>query len=99
MFQGLTGEDLTAFLDTDEFAVTAVWLTFTIIGILDREFYAAEGPESGVALRQPRFTMREADIPAAGAKNDTITISGKAFKVSGIERDGTGLATLTLRNA
>jgi hypothetical protein len=99
MFQGLTGEDLTVFFSTAEFAVSATWRSTTIIGILDREFYPANAIEGGVELRQPRFMMRESDIPAAGVHLDTVVISGKSYKISGIERDGTGLVVLTLRNA
>lgn len=98
MFQGLTGENLLAFLNTGEFAVSATWRSTTIVGILDRPFYEAVGIETGVEVRAPVFIMREEDIPALGKHTDTITISAKNYTVTGIERDGTGLAIIKLRN-
>lgn len=95
-------EDLSAFLDTGDFAVLA---TFTraggqvipdVPGIFDEAVMNAEAGEYDVAAGMPRFTCAHA--PVAGLKkNDAAVIGGVAYLLDhDPHADGTGMAVLAL---
>jgi len=88
-------EDLTAFFSTDDFGTSAVYsgTGSTINGIFDAAY--AEALDGMVQGSQPAFVTRTADVPSA-THGQTITISGTAYKIVGVEPDGTGLTLLRL---
>lgn len=92
--------DRAVFVNPDEFGVTATYGlagggSSTIDGIFDDGYRQAfDGP--GIASDQPRFIVRQADLPAGYGKGDSVTIDGTEFEVAVIERDGTGMVVLAL---
>ena len=97
----MCAEDLAPFFSTADFAVEAsafnahgVLLTFGAI------FDAATAPQLGglVADASPRAMCQTASV-ADVAWADGITIDGMAYTVANIAHDGTGVTTLTLREA
>lgn len=87
-------EDLTAFLDTADFATAAVFsrTAATVNVIFDDEYKDPLGIESS----GPRAIGRVADF-AGVVHNDTLTINSIAYLIIGTEPDGTGMLTLKLR--
>ena len=94
-------EDLAPFFSTDGFAVTASarnalgqLVTFGAI------FHGATEPHLAgiVSDPSPRVMCRSADV-AAAAWASGITVDGTAYTVANIAHDGTGITTLTLREA
>ena len=87
-------EDLTDFLDPDDFAVQAVYLGQNVNGILDREFVMVLDMEA----EHPTFTCRAADVSNA-AHGDAITVNSTAYTVVGLQPDGTGITKLILQES
>ena len=88
--------DRAIFFDVDDFGVAATFSGSTVNGIFDNDFIEVEtGAGVGIALQQPRFLCRTADISAA-VEGDTITISGTAYTIRIVQDDGTGITTLVL---
>jgi hypothetical protein len=94
-------EDLSPFFSTADFAVEAsaynahgVLLTFGVI------FDAATDAQLAglVADASPRAICQTASVPDV-ILADGITIAGKAYTVANIAHDGTGITTLSLREA
>lgn len=94
-------EDLAPFFTTDGFAVTASALNgqgqaVTFGAIFDG---ATEPHLAGIVSDpSPRVTCRSADV-AAVAWASGITVDGTAYTVATIAPDGTGVTTLSLREA
>jgi len=83
--------DRAAFFDPEEFGVAATIGGGTVNGIFDNGYVA----ELDVESTRPTFTCATADVSTV-AHGDSITISGTAYTVRGIEPDGTGVTTLVL---
>lgn len=94
-------EDLSVFLQTDEFAVTATVVlqdgtTRSVDGIFDDPFLNAQLGEYELDTARPRLTCRESDV-AGVTRGDTATINGEIYDVmTGPQSDGTGMAMLDL---
>lgn len=95
-------EDLSAFLDPEEFADLA---TFTraggqvipdVPGIFDDPVLNAETGEYDAAVSAPRFTCEHSRV-ATLKKNDAAVIGGVAYLLDHDPHpDGTGMAVLTM---
>jgi len=55
--------------------------------------------DGGVLNARGSLTLREADIPAGGAKGNSIVVRGASLLVKSIERDGTGMALVRVGDA
>lgn len=93
--------DRAVFVDVDDFGTAATYTpsggsAATVNGIFDNEFIEVDaGGGVGVALNQPRFHCRTADVSSA-AEGDAITIGGVAHTVRIVQDDGTGMTVLIL---
>lgn len=93
--------DRAVFVDIDDFGTAATYtpsggLAATVNGIFDNEFIEVDaGGGVGVALNQPRFHCRTADVSSA-AEGDAITIGGVSYTVRIVQDDGTGMTVLIL---
>jgi hypothetical protein len=89
--------DRAAFLDTDDFGVTASLNGGAdISGIFDIDYYEAIGESGGgVETQSPMFTARTSDLPGV-AIDDTLTIDGTDWLVCSVRPDGTGMTVLRL---
>jgi hypothetical protein len=97
----LSWEDLSQFLDTDEFAVEAVINlqaggSVTVSVIFDDPFLDAQLGEYEFETARPRMMAREADF-AAVSRGDEVSIDGVSYvTLSGPRPDGTGMASVEL---
>lgn len=93
--------DRLAFFDTDEHAADAAFApaagaSRTVPGIFDNEYVTVfDGQDASVESSGPAFICRTVDIPGA-AHGDTLTLSGVAYIIRGVQPDGTGITTLRL---
>lgn len=93
--------DRAIFVDVDDFGTAASYTpaggsASTVNGIFDNDFIEVEtGAGVGVALQQPRFHCRTADVSSA-AEGDSITINSTAYTVRIVQDDGTGMTVLVL---
>ena len=84
-------EDLSEFLDTDDFAVTATYNgSSSVKGILDRAYVEALGTES----TRPVFICEEITGLAHG---DTLVIDGTSYEVVNVQPDNLGMVTIFLK--
>lgn len=84
-------EDLSVFMDTDDFAVTATVDGSSVEGILGNEFVLVDFIES----KKPTFDCATADVVGV-AHGGTVTVGSDTYKVRGIQPDGTGMTKLIL---
>ncbi len=84
-------EDLTAFFDTDGFAVSATVGGGTVVGIFDHAYVEAQG----VAGEVPVFLCASSSVSSV-AVGDALTVNGQAYAVRAKQADGTGLTRLIL---
>ena len=93
--------DRAIFFDVDDFGAAATYTpdggaASTVNGIFDNDFIEVDaGGGVGVALQQPRFQCRTADVSSA-AEGDAIVISSVNYTVRIVQDDGTGMTTLVL---
>lgn len=94
-------EDLSVFLNVDEFAVDAV-INFSaggsrsVVGIFDDPYLNAEIGEYSMDNSDPRFLGRESDFAGAD-RGDTLTIGGVTYDIlTGPQSDGVGMSILKL---
>ena len=90
MFQ----EDLTAFFNAADFAVTATLNGVSVTGIFDNT-YAAGFDLAGSA---PNLLLPSSSAVSA-AHGQSVVVGGVSYTVSGIEPDGSGLTLLRLQEA
>ena len=96
-----SADDRAIFFDVDDFGTAATYTPAggsaeTVNGIFDNDFVEVDaGGGVGVALQQPRFLCRTADVSAA-AEGDAIVINTVAYTVRIVQDDGTGITTLVL---
>ena len=96
--------DRLAFLDTDEFGISATYELAdhlgisTVQGIFDKEFREVVEAEFGVgvATHLAGFTMREADLPAGYGDADELIVNAVTYVIRAHELDGTGMVALRL---
>lgn len=94
-------EDLDAFLNVDEFAVTATvtlhdGTTKAVRGIFDDPYLNAQLGEYEADSSRPRLTCKEADV-ALVRRGDTVEIDGRVYDVlTSAQPDGTGMALLEM---
>ena len=96
-----SADDRAIFFGVDDFGVAATYNlqgggSSTVNGIFDNDFIEVDaGGGIGVAMQQPRFQCRTADISTA-AEGDTIVISAVTYTVRIVQDDGTGMTVLVL---
>ena len=96
--------DRLAFLDTDEFGVSATYALANdlgskiVQGIFDIEFEEVVENEfgAGVATHPPRFRMPTADLPSGYGDGDELNVNAVTYTIRAHERDGTGMVSLRL---
>lgn len=97
-------DDLDAFLNTDEFAVSATVRlqdggTRVVRGIFDDPYLNAQLGEYEIDTTRPRLTCKEADVIGV-LRGDLVDIAGKTFDVlASAQPDGTGMAVLEMAAA
>lgn len=85
-------EDLTAFIDTDEFAVEAVWNAATVKVIFDAPY----SQNLDIAGSNPSILVKVADMQSATV-GDEVVIDGTTYLIAEPpEPDGTGLMRVQL---
>ena len=93
--------DRAIFLDVDDFGTAATYTpsggsAATVNGIFDNDFVEVDaGGGVGIALQQPRFVCRTADVSTA-SEGDAIVISSVNYTIRIVQDDGTGMTTLVL---
>jgi len=96
-----TAADRAIFVDVDDFGTAATYtptggVAATVNGIFDNDFIEVDtGGGVGVALQQPRFHCRTADVPSA-AEGDALVVSGVNYTIRIVQDDGTGMTMLVL---
>jgi len=96
-----TADDRAVFFSVDDFGVAATYTPsggspVTVNGIFDHDYYAADaGGSVAVAIEQPRFLCRTADV-ASAAEGDALTVNSTNYTVKVVEADGTGVTNLVL---
>lgn len=94
-------EDLDAFLNVDEFAITATvslqdGTTRAVRGIFDDPYLNAELGEYELDTNRPRLNCKESDVLGV-ARGDVVEIDGQAYDVlSAPHSDGAGMAMLEM---
>lgn len=90
-------EDLSVFLNTDEFAVTATYDGSTSVdGIFDNGFYSADtGEYADIESSQPTFFCPVSDV-AGLVHGKTFLIDSVTYTTVGIEPDGHGAVLVRL---
>ena len=93
--------DRAIFFDVDDFGTAASYTpsggsAATVNGIFDNDFVEVDaGGGVGIALQQPRFLCRTADVSSA-AEGDALVVSAVNYTVRIVQDDGTGITTLVL---
>jgi len=96
-----SADDLAVFFDADDFGTAASFTpsggsASTVNGIFRNVFFEAEaGGNVGVAMQDPIFICRTADVSGV-AEGDALTVSGTAYTIRVVEPDGTGVTRLML---
>lgn len=93
--------DRAIFFSVNDFGVAATYTQIgggavTVNGIFDHEYFAADaGGSVAVAIEQPRFLCRTADVSSA-AEGDALTVNATNYTIKVVEDDGTGITNLVL---
>jgi len=96
-----SADDRAIFVGIDDFGVAATYTPsggagITVNGIFDNDFIEVEtGAGVGVALQQPRFQCRTADV-ASAAEGDALVINAVNYTIRIVQDDGTGMTVLVL---
>lgn len=88
-------EDLTAFFNDDEFADKAILAGEPVVGLFDKQ-YVVEGSGMGFAATRPAFTLPASAVPASPAGKPLVLGDGTAYRVSGIDPDGSDRSVTVL---
>lgn len=91
-------EDLSPFFDPADLGTAAVFThvggsATAVNGIFDEPSHDAF---SAIQDQQPSFLCAATSVPLA-ARNDTLVIGARTFKIQVVEPDGTGLVRLKLQ--
>lgn len=93
--------DRAIFFEVDDFGTAASYtpsggVAATVNGIFDNDFIEVDaGGGVGVALQQPRFLCRTADVSSA-SEGDALVINTVNYTIRIVQDDGTGITTLVL---
>jgi hypothetical protein len=93
--------DRAIFVGVDDFGVAATYTpsggaSSTVNGIFDNDFIEVDaGGGVGVALQQPRFHCRTADVSSA-SEGDALVVSGVNYTIRIVQDDGTGMTMLVM---
>jgi hypothetical protein len=88
-------EDMTAFFNTAEHAVSALWKgTTTVSVIFDNEFAQTLDAEGS----NPVVLVPTADMPNV-ARDEALVIDSVNYTIYSIQPDGTGITRLELQKA
>jgi hypothetical protein len=89
-------EDLTAYFNTADFGVEALWSESAepVVVIFDKAFIE----NLGIAGNSPVALAKESDFPDV-AEGQTLTISGTVYTIITSQPDGTGVTTLIMEKA
>jgi len=96
-----TADDRAVFVSVDDFGVAATYtpaggVASTVNGIFDNDFVEVDaGGGVAVALQQPRFHCRTADVSSA-AEGDALVVSAVNYTIRIVQDDGTGMTMLVL---
>ena len=96
-----SADDRAIFVGIDDFGVAATYTpsggaAVTVNGIFDNDFIEVEtGAGVGVALQQPRFQCRTADVSTA-VEGDALVINAVNYTIRIVQDDGTGMTVLVL---
>lgn len=93
-------EDFTAFTDTGDFAVAAVYTpngggAVTVNGMFDNGYQAVTDGEVVTSALMITFNCPVISVPNAG-EGDTLTVEGTMYHIVDVQPDGTGWQTLEL---
>jgi hypothetical protein len=88
-------EDLSAFMNTSEFATMVTLNGASTAAIFDAAYAPGSVGTFGMASSQPVLTLATADVPANPA-GLSVVANGAIYVVSGHEPDGTGISRLIL---
>ena len=85
-------EDLSVFLQTQDFATAATYQgSATVNGIFDNQYFEGMNFQGSA----PVFMCRTADV-ASAAHGQSLVVDGITYKIVGVEPSGTGISTLRL---
>jgi hypothetical protein len=96
-----SADDRAIFVNVDDFGVAATYTpsggsASTVNGIFDNDFVEVDaGGGVAVALQQPRFHCRTADVSSA-AEGDALVVGGVNYTIRIVQDDGTGMTMLVL---
>tara|TARA_R100000278_G_scaffold113608_1_gene91805 strand:- start:3221 stop:3532 length:312 start_codon:yes stop_codon:yes gene_type:complete len=96
-----SASDRAIFVDVDDFGSAGTYTpsggsASTINGIFDNDFIEVDaGGAVAVALQQPRFHCRTADVSSA-AEGDALVVGGVNYTIRIVQDDGTGMTMLVL---
>ncbi len=88
-------EDLTAFLNPDEFATSVTVGGVAVPAIFDNGYALGSVGGFGMASTQPAITLATANVPAA-PEGQAVVVNSVAYLVASHEPDGTGVSRLLL---
>ena len=93
-------ENLSEFFDTDDFAISAIWIKDgndqEIIGLFDSPYSRVGLSIPGIQSARTVFTVMEADVSGV-AHGQTIRIGAMTYVIRGVEPDGSGTVRLVLQ--
>ncbi len=99
-------EDLSAFFDTDEFAVNATLDGVAVRVIFDRAYQFGDVGGAGMASTQPVATIATSAVPSTVVGKALVVLGSQpgipsplSFTVAANEPDGTGVTQLFLEKA
>lgn len=96
-----TADDRAIFVGIDDFGVAATYTpsggaASTVNGIFDNDFIEIDaGGGVGVAMQQPRFHCKTADVSNA-AEGDALVVNTVSYIIRIVQDDGTGMTMLVL---
>jgi len=96
-----TADDRAIFVNVGDFGTAATYtpsggVASTVNGIFDNDFIEVDtGGGVGVALQQPRFHCRTADVSSA-SEGDALSVGGTSYTIRIVQDDGTGMTMLVL---
>ena len=95
-------EDLSEFLDVDEFADSAtisprnLSTPFNVVGIFDSRYIDAKIADGDLETGSPVFRCKSIDVAGKAIRGDSLAVKGKQFAILRVEPDGTGMTMLAL---
>lgn len=89
-------EDITAFLNPSDFAVTVTVAGAEVAVLFDNGYQAAL---NGFAESSAPYIMGKTSELASLVQGSAVTVESVAYKVTQVHPDGTGMSTLILEKA